>query len=325
MGPLRPTIALTTGEPAGIGPELASALEIPEPLAQLVLIGDADLLAERARRAGRPFTAPAYTSARTNTAGLSVLHIPLAEPAQPGQLNPANAPYVMALLERAVQGCLTGEFDALVTAPVHKAHLNAAGIPFRGHTEYLAEKTGAQRPVMLFATPTFRVALVTTHIALKAVPAAIDAVRLRTTIEIVAQALTDRYGIQDPALGVLGLNPHAGEGGWFGDEEIRVITPVIRELCARGIRVSGPWPADTAFIPDSIGTQDAWISLYHDQALPVVKQAYFDCAVNVTLGLPFLRTSVDHGTALDLAGTGRARVEPLQAALEHAVRYGRRG
>lgn len=322
MGPLRPTIALTTGEPAGIGPDLVARLRLPPGETRVILIGDGHLLAQRARLVGCPFDAKPYTYPGADQAGLYFLDIPLSSQAMPGHLDPANARYVLALLDRALEGCLSGEFDALVTAPVHKAHLNASGIPFRGHTEYLAQKTGTPHPVMLFVTPTFRVALVTTHIALKDVPAAIDPERLRTTIEVLIADLKRHYGILDPAIGVLGLNPHAGENGWFGNEEAAVITPIIREFQSRGVRVSGPWPADTAFIPDSAGSQDAWVSLYHDQALPVVKHAYFDSAVNVTLGLPFLRTSVDHGTALDLAGTGRARVEPLQAALGHALRYG---
>ncbi|MHB1543604.1 MAG: 4-hydroxythreonine-4-phosphate dehydrogenase PdxA [Gammaproteobacteria bacterium] len=325
MGPLRPTIALTTGEPAGIGPDLASQIQVPDGRAHVVLIGDGNLLAERARLTGHPFDVKPYASKVMDESGLSLLDIPLARRAEPGHLDPENAPYVLTLIDRALTGLRSGEFDALVTAPVHKAHLNASGIPFLGHTEYLAEKTGIPHPVMLFVTPTFRVALVTTHIALKDVPAALTSANLRATIEVLVHDLRGRYGLSDPAIGVLGLNPHAGEGGWFGNEEAAVITPVIRELNSRGLRVSGPWPADTAFIPESVQTQDAWVSLYHDQALPVVKHAYFDSAVNVTLGLPFLRTSVDHGTALDLAGTGRARVQPLQAALEHAIRYGQGG
>ncbi|EQD29482.1 Pyridoxal phosphate (active vitamin B6) biosynthesis PdxA, partial [mine drainage metagenome] len=188
-----------------------------------VLIGDADLLAERARLTGHPFDAQPYAPDQLDGTGVSLLNIPLASPADPGRLDPANAPYVLALIDRALHGCRSGEFDALVTAPVHKAHLNASGIPFWGHTEYLAEKTGTPRPVMLFVTPAFRVALVTTHIALKEVSAALDPVSLRTTIEVLVHDLESRYGLRNPAIGVLGLNPHAGEGGWFGNEEAAVI------------------------------------------------------------------------------------------------------
>ncbi len=322
MGPLRPTIAVTTGEPAGVGPDLAIQLQAQTERARVILIGGRDLLLERARLLGHPFVAKPYVPGRTEETGTFVLDIAPAHKVVPGLLDPGNARYVMALLDRAMTGCQSGEFDALVTAPVHKAHLNASGIPFLGHTEYLAGCAGISRPVMLFVTPAFRVALATTHIALKDVPAALDETCLRETIEVLIHDLHNRYGLMDPAIGVLGLNPHAGEGGWIGNEEATVITPVIQKLKARGQRVSGPWPADTAFLKASAETQDAWVSLYHDQALPVVKYAYFDTAVNVTLGLPFLRTSVDHGTALDLAGTGRARVQSLEAALDHARRYG---
>ncbi len=322
MGPLKPAIALTTGEPAGIGPDLAVQMDgTAWRGTQVVLIGNRKLLEDRAHQIGRSFDAPVYTPGAARAGGLSLLDIPLEAPVRPGHLEPANAPYVLETIDRGIAGCLTGEFQALVTGPVHKAHLKNAGLPFEGHTEYLGQKTGSPQPVMMFVTPSLRVALVTTHVALRDVPRLVDTKRLDSTLVTVSHALRARYGLKDPRIGVLGLNPHAGEGGLFGDEEERVIRPVLETHRLRGLKVSGPWPADTALSPHSADTQDAWISLYHDQALPVIKYAFFDSAVNVTLGLPFLRTSVDHGTALELAGSGRAQDHSFRCALDHAIRY----
>ncbi len=322
MGTLRPTIALTTGEPAGIGPDLAVGLDGTDPVpAHLVLIGNRRLLEERAQRLGRSFDVPPYVRGPDRATRLSLLDVPLEDTVRAGHLNPANAPYVLETIDRGIAGCRSGEFQALVTGPVHKAHLRNAGLPFEGHTEYLGRKTGSPHPVMLFVTPSLRVALVTTHVALRDVPRLVDPERLDATLMTVSDALTRRYGVANPRIGVLGLNPHAGEEGLFGDEEERVIRPVLDARRRQGLRVSGPWPADTALTPHAAGTQDAWISLYHDQTLPVIKYAFFDTAVNVTLGLPFLRTSVDHGTALELAGSGRAQIHSLRCAVDHAVRY----
>jgi 4-hydroxythreonine-4-phosphate dehydrogenase len=287
----------------------------------VVLIGNRKLLEERAHRLGRSFAPPPYVPGSAPADGLSLLDLPLAAVVRPGHLEPANAPYVLETIDRGIAGCLSGEFRALVTGPVHKAHLKNAGLPFEGHTEYLGRKTGSPEPVMMFVTPSLRVALVTTHVALRDVPRLVDAGRLDSTLVTVARALRERYGIPDPEIGVLGLNPHAGEGGLFGDEEERIIRPVLEAHRLQGLKVSGPWPADTALTPHTAANPDAWISLYHDQTLPVIKYAFFETAVNVTLGLPFLRTSVDHGTALELAGSGKAQVHSLRCALDHAIRH----
>ncbi len=287
----------------------------------MVLIGNRKLLEERAHLLGHTFDVPAYVPGSVRVDGLSLLDLPLAAPVRIGHLEPANASYVLETIDRGIAGCLSGEFRALVTGPVHKAHLKNAGLPFEGHTEYLGRKTGSPKPVMMFVTPSLRVALVTTHVPLRDVPRLVDTERLDSTLMTVYRALREQYGIPDPQIGVLGLNPHAGEEGLFGDEEERVIRPVLEAHRLRGLKISGPWPADTALAPHTAGTQDAWISLYHDQTLPVIKYAFFDTAVNVTLGLPFLRTSVDHGTALALAGSGKAQVHSLRCALDHAIRH----
>jgi len=312
-----PVIAVTPGEPAGIGPELCMRLANQPRDFALVLIADPTLLAERARLLGVSVT-PAEWTGRAGT-GLYVVPVPLARPVKPGALDPRNAPYVIATLARAVEGCRSGAFDALVTAPVHKGIINDAGIPFTGHTEFLAERTGCDT-VMMLAAGTLRVALATTHLPLADVSRHITRARLRRTLAILAHDLTRRFAIADPSILVCGLNPHAGEGGHLGREEIDVIAPVIEELRAGGMRVRGPVPADTAFIPASLAGTDAVLAMYHDQGLPVLKHHDFAHAVNVTLGLPFPRVSVDHGTALELAGTGRADPSSLIAALALARR-----
>jgi 4-hydroxythreonine-4-phosphate dehydrogenase len=307
-GAATPTIAVTTGEPAGIGPELAVALLAEEWPARVVLVGDRGLLEDRGGR-------------RVPDANL--LHVPLAAPSRPGRLEPANAPYVLATLDAAIDGCVTGRFDAMVTAPVHKGVINDAGVHFTGHTEYLAERTGAPLPVMMLAGGGLRVALATTHLPLTAVSAALTGARLAAVLRIIDADLRAKFGIAAPRILVCGLNPHAGEGGHLGREEIEVIEPALRALQAEGLRLTGPVPADTAFLPERLAGHDAVLAMYHDQGLPVLKRAAFGHGVNVTLGLPIVRTSVDHGTALDLAGTGRADPGSLREALRLALELSR--
>jgi len=289
-----------------------------------VCLADKTLLEERARRLDLTVTLHPYArdaAPSSSAAGtLVVAHHGLGAPSDPGTPEPANAPYVLALLDRAVDGALGGEFDALVTAPVHKGVLNDAGIPFSGHTEYLARRSGAARPVMLLTSGELRVALATTHLPLREVSAAITVESLCEVATILARELETRFAIREPRIAVCGLNPHAGEGGYLGDEELRVIGPALERLRAAGIRVFGPLPADTVFVPQVLARYDAVLAMYHDQGLPVVKHAGFERAVNVTLGLPLIRTSPDHGTAFDLAGTGRADVGSLAAALQLAIR-----
>jgi len=248
-----------------------------------------------------------------------VLHAPTAEPVTAGRLDPRNAPYVIDMLDRACDGCMNGEFAAMVTAPVQKSTLMDAGFAFIGHTEYLAERTRAALPVMMLQSAALRVALVTTHLALADVPRAITPQRLRATLRIVHTDLQRHFSISLPRMAVLGLNPHAGESGHLGREEIEVISPVIRELQSEGLDVRGPIPADTAFTPQFLATIDVVVAMYHDQGLPVIKHAGFGNAVNITLGLPIVRTSVDHGTALSLARSGRADTGSLRAALALAI------
>jgi 4-hydroxythreonine-4-phosphate dehydrogenase len=299
-----PRIAVTTGEPAGVGPELCAGLLDREWDCDLVLIGDRSLLE---RCAGRSLPAPA------------IEHRPLDAPCVPGQLDPANARYVLGLLDAALDGCAAGRFDGIVTAPVHKGVINDAGVAFTGHTEYIAGRTGDALPVMMLVGGGLRVALATTHLPLAEVSAAITPERLSAVLRVLDHDLRTRFGIATPRILVCGLNPHAGEGGHLGREEIDVIEPVLRRLQADGLRLAGPVPADTAFLPDRLEGHDAVLAMYHDQGLPVLKRASFGHAVNVTLGLPVLRTSVDHGTALDLAGLGRADPGSLHAAVRLAV------
>jgi 4-hydroxythreonine-4-phosphate dehydrogenase len=291
--------------------------------ADLVVAGDASLLSSTAAALGLPLRLVAYepsAAATPHRAGvLKVLHVPTARPVEAGVLDPGNAAYVISMLDRACDGCSNGEFAAMVTAPVQKSTLMDAGFRFTGHTEYLAERTRAALPVMMLQTGSLRVALVTTHLALADVPKAITPERLRATLRIVASDLERHFGLSAPRIGVLGLNPHAGESGHLGREEIEVIGPVIEELRREGLDLRGPIPADTAFAPQFLGSVDVIVAMYHDQGLPVVKHDGFGDAVNVTLGLPILRTSVDHGTALSLARTGKADSGSLRAALALAV------
>ncbi|MBV8146235.1 MAG: 4-hydroxythreonine-4-phosphate dehydrogenase PdxA [Gammaproteobacteria bacterium] len=318
-----PRIALTSGEPAGIGPELCLAMAGRSLPCELVCLGDRALLAGRAQalhldvRLREP-APPGLRPAAPRPAGeLTVEHLPLAVPSVAGRPDPGNARYVLALLDRAIEGVRAGEFDALVTAPVHKGVVNDAGIAFTGHTEYLQQRTGG-RAVMMLVTGKLRVALATTHLPLRAVSAALSADLLYEVTAILARELSSRFRVSAPRIAVCGLNPHAGEGGHLGDEEQRIIAPALERLRASGIQVSGPLPADTVFVPRVLAGFDAVLAMYHDQGLPVIKHAGFEQAVNVTLGLPLIRTSPDHGTAFDLAGSGRADPSSLIAAVQLA-------
>ena len=329
MNPDRPCIAITSGEPAGIGPELCAALVRRREAARLVVLGDAGLIAARCGSAValRAYEPAAEGRGEHGTNVIEVLHVPLRAACVAGRLDAANAPYVLALLDRARDGCVSGEFAAMVTAPVHKGVINDAGIPFSGHTEYLADTTATDRVVMMLAGRVgadnderwLRVALATTHLPLSAVPAAITHTSLTRTLRILHDALRRQFGIAQPRILVAGLNPHAGEGGHLGREEIDVIVPVLDALRAEGMRLDGPLPADTLFVPRLLDDADAVLAMYHDQGLPVLKYATFGHGINITLGLPIIRTSVDHGTALDLAGQGRADAGSLIEAVDAAI------
>ena len=341
-------IAVSAGDPAGIGPDIVLAAAQRAWPAELVVIADRAMLAERAARLGLSVRLVDYPDppAGAGHAGhhgaggtersqsgasstpvepvLRVLHVPLAAPATPGEGNPLNAGATLAALRRAVAGCQRGEFAAMVTAPVNKAIIADSGVPFSGHTEYLAELTGASRVVMLLTATDLRVALATTHIPLAQVPDAIRATPLVELLQVLNRDLRDKFRIAAPRISVLGLNPHAGEGGHLGSEDRDIIAPAIAAARAAGISASGPWPADTAFNAALRQQTDAYLAMYHDQGLPVLKYASFGAAVNVTLGLPIIRTSVDHGTAYDLAGSGKADASSLFAALDLAIELGQR-
>ena len=279
-----------------------------------MIVGDRGVIAQRAKMRGVPLEVPDYRG-REYSARVSIKHIPVASAVTPGVLDKANARHVLDILDFAIDGCMRGELDAMVTAPVQKSVINDAGIPFTGHTEYLAERTKTPLVVMMLAGGGMRVALATTHLALSEVPSAITAGRLEATIRILDADLRKRFGVASPRILVAGLNPHAGEGGYLGREEIDVIAPVIERLKAEGLGVSGPYPADTLFTPRMLEQGDAALAMFHDQGLPVLKHHAFGEAVNVTLGLPFVRTSVDHGTALDRAGAGEIEAGSMQAAI----------
>jgi 4-hydroxythreonine-4-phosphate dehydrogenase len=290
-------IALTSGEPAGVGPELCVRVAREARSVELVVIGDRALLSGAPR----------------------IEHVPLARASTPGKLDPANARYVLAVLDRAIAGCRSGEFAAMVTAPVQKSVINDAGIAFTGHTEYLAEHSAAEHVVMMLVGGGLRVALATTHLPLKDVPRAISTAGLFATLKVLDADLRRRFRIARPRILVAGLNPHSGESGHLGHEDTDLIAPAIAAARAAGIEASGPLPADTLFVPERLRNADAVLAMYHDQGLPVLKYASFGRGVNVTLGLPFVRTSVDHGTALDIAGSGRADPGSLREALELAI------
>ncbi len=321
-------LLITPGEPAGIGPDLTLTLaheRWPHPWAA---VADPELLHRRARALGLELDIhPWSPDAPPPTSGdgrLSVLPVPLATRERPGHPDPANAGYVLHCLDQAIDACLQGRAGALVTGPIHKGIINQAGTPFTGHTEYLAQRAGCARVVMMLATEGLRVALATTHLPLSQVPGAIDRPGLQHTLEILHHDLQRRFAIPRPRILVCGLNPHAGEDGHLGREELDIITPVLTELRARGMDLHGPLPADTLFTPQRLEGADAVLAMYHDQGLPVLKYKGFGRAINVTLGLPFIRTSVDHGTACELAGSGRADPSSLRLALETAQTMARR-
>lgn len=318
-----PRIALTVGEPAGIGPDLVIALAQKNHACQLVAIADADLLRARAAALHLPLTVIPYHAdmpAHASRAGeLTVCATPMAVPAQAGVLDARNAPYVVATLARAASGSLSGEFAAIVTAPVQKSVINDAGIAFSGHTEFFQECARVERVVMMLACPGLRVALATTHLPLKDIPAAITQTLLHQILHILINDLREKFSIATPKILIAGLNPHAGEGGHLGREEIDTIIPALKSFTDKNCTLIGPLPADTLFTQKYLDTADAVLAMYHDQGLPVLKYKGFGRAVNITLGLPFIRTSVDHGTALDLAGSGRADTGSLEAALASAL------
>jgi len=325
-----PRIAITAGEPAGIGPELVAALAVTELAADLIAIGNADLILRSALTRGITLKIEAFDGTRRSVRApghMRCIDIALAAPVAAGQLEVRNAHHVIAMLTRAADGCLRGEFEAVVTAPVQKSIIADAGIAFTGHTEFFAQRAGSD-VVMLLTAPCggrldgdLRVALATTHLPLAAVPAAITREGLVRTLRILCDDLIGRFGIAAPRVAVLGLNPHAGENGHLGREEIDTIIPAIEQLRAAGFDIAGPLPADTAFLPSQLVRFDAVLAMYHDQGLPVVKHAGFGQGVNVTLGLPFIRTSVDHGTALDLAGTGKADASSMIAAAKLSLEF----
>lgn len=320
-----PAIVVTSGEPAGVGPDLCLALAERDWAARLLFLGDESLFRERAAELGSRVCIERGDEPVQHRAGvLSLKPVPVATRVEPGRLDVANAAYVVRLLDLACDGCTAGQYAAMVTAPVQKSILSDSGIPFSGHTEYLAARTSAARPVMLLVAGRLRVALATTHLPLSAVPGAITPALLDETLLVLDAGLRARFGIARPRIVVCGLNPHAGESGHLGREDLEVIEPALRRAQAAGLVVRGPVPADTAFTPRALTDADAVLAMYHDQGLPVLKHAGFGHAVNVTLGLPILRTSVDHGTALDLAGTGRADPGSLTAALELALDCARR-
>ncbi|AUU89312.1 4-hydroxythreonine-4-phosphate dehydrogenase PdxA [Enterobacteriaceae bacterium ENNIH3] len=316
-------VVITPGEPAGIGPDLVVQLAQRDWPVELVVCADPTLLTERAALLGLPLVLREYHAgqpARAQQAGsLTVLPVALKTPVVPGELGVKNGPYVVDTLARACDGCLSGEFAALITGPVHKGVINDAGTPFTGHTEFFEERSRVSKVVMMLATEELRVALATTHLPIKAVAEAITPDLLRDVITILYTDLQQKFGIRQPHVLVCGLNPHAGEGGHMGTEEIDTIIPVLDEMRAKGMNLSGPLPADTLFQPKYLDNADAVLAMYHDQGLPVLKYQGFGRGVNITLGLPFIRTSVDHGTALELAGQGKADVGSFITALNLAI------
>jgi 4-hydroxythreonine-4-phosphate dehydrogenase len=321
-------VAFTPGEPAGIGPDLAIQAAQQELNAEVVVIADPVLLQERAELLAPSVSIqtfdPAIPPLPHHPGRLLVSPVPLATAVEPGHLDAANSGYVLETLRTAVRATQKGDFKALITGPVHKGVINDAGHPFTGHTEFLADLTGGT-PVMMLATPGLRVALATTHLPLSEVSRAITQPRLERIIRVLNHDLENRFGIERPRILVCGLNPHAGEGGHLGNEEIEVIEPVLRRLMQEGMQLIGPLPADTLFTPKHLDQADAVLAMYHDQGLPVLKHMGFGKSVNITLGLPIIRTSVDHGTALDLAASGKADSGSLLTALETAVQMAKNG
>ncbi len=311
-----PCIAITSGEPAGIGPEILASLKPGQFEARLVIVGDCDLIESRANLKIGHYQHGKRESSKPT---LEILHLPLNKACKAGVLDTANAPYVLQMLDRSCRGCLSGEFDAMVTAPIQKDIINQSGVAFTGHTEFLAEICATEKPVMLLAADQLRVALVTTHLPLRDVADTIDKDLIMRVATILDQDLKQRFGLQNPQIKICGLNPHAGENGYLGREEIEIIRPAINDLINNGLNVSGPYPADTVFTPRALSDADAVLAMYHDQGLPVLKHAGFHRSINTTLGLPIIRTSVDHGTALDLVGSGNANPGSLFAAIESAI------
>lgn len=310
---------VSSGEPAGIGPDICLALaqsDLP-----LIVAGDMDVLQQRANSLKKSITFHHYSPKNTlfSPGRLNVLHIPCKQAVTPGQPNTANASYVLDMLTLGVEGCLNGQFSALITAPVHKAIINEAGIPFSGHTEFLAKLCNVETVVMMLACKTMKVALVTTHLPLKQVSTRLTVDVIVNVIQQLHTSLQTDFAITNPNIYVAGLNPHAGEGGYLGCEEIEVITPALDQLINLGVNVKGPFPADTMFSPKNCKDADVFVTMYHDQGLPVLKYAGFGQAVNITLGLPIIRTSVDHGTALELAGSGKADHGSLIMAVQQAM------
>lgn len=320
-----PRLALCPGEPAGIGPELCLAIAGNAHPAQLVLFADIDYLGELCNQLALPIRLREFnpeTPASLHKAGeIPVFHLPLATSVTPGTPNPDNAPHLLQALRTATDKCLDGSFDALVTGPVDKSIINQAGYAFSGHTGFLAEITKTPQVVMLLATDHLKVALATDHLPLKQVPATLTLSYVRSVIQITHREISRLYGIENPTLLICGLNPHAGEGGFLGREEEESIRPAIQQLRSSGMNLEGPLPADSLFTPEKIHTADAVIAMYHDQGLPVLKSQGFGEAVNITLGLPIIRTSVDHGTAYALVGTGRAKKSSLEKAILTAIEF----
>lgn len=312
-------IIITPGEPAGIGPDIVLKLVKHNISHPMVVIADRELLSHRAKLLNINVTLPDYDENTTSSPPIAIIHVPLNKVCQAGKPDIANASYVIETIKRATQGCLNKKFSALVTGPVNKAIINEAGIPFSGHTELLAALTGVDQTVMMLTSPTLRVALLTTHIPLAEVPQAITQKRLTRCLEIINQDLSTKFNITKPRILICGLNPHAGEAGHLGKEEIETIIPVLDQLRKKGLLLTGPVPADTAFTPQRLKDIDVILALYHDQGLPVIKSQGFGHIVNVTLGLPIIRTSVDHGTAFDLAGTGKANEQSLLAAVQMCI------
>ena len=312
---------VTSGEPAGIGPDICLSLAGRVDERPVVVLADMQMLRQRAKQLGNPVELVAYQGQEQSSLSgqLFVEHIPLVEPVELGQLNPANAAYVIEQLRRSAEYAMSGRSVGVATAPVQKSVINDAGITFSGHTEYYQEFAGVDRVVMMLATKTLRVALVTTHLPLRDVPDAITKERLHQVIDILIHDLKTKFKIAKPRILVCGLNPHAGENGYLGREEIDVINPVLQIYRAQGINMTLSLPADTLFTPENLKDADAVLAMYHDQGLPVLKSQGFGEAVNITLGLPFIRTSVDHGTALSLAGTGQAKSSSLHVAVDLAL------
>jgi len=319
MMPPTHRIALTSGEPAGIGPDLCLLAASDYPV-ETVILASRELLQQRANELGIKFDLEAYQPNQTPRAGhRCLLDIAMPQACSSGSLNPNNAHYVLSMLERATQGCLDNEFSAMTTAPIHKGNINNAGINFTGHTEFLADLCKIDTPVMMLATKGLRVALATTHIPLHKVAESITAEKLEIILTILHQDLISKFGISQPRILVCGLNPHAGEDGYLGTEEISIINPLLDKLRQQGMNLVGALPADTLFTEHNLAEADAVLAMYHDQGLPVLKHVGFGRAVNITLGLPIIRTSVDHGTALDLAGTAKIDSGSLDVAISTAI------